>query len=148
MTTETITHNTLKHLAEAGAVHSASAVAIGDRWAIVVAYGGTKRTLRATNSHQVRSWASLNSLVKYLMGLGIRQFNGDATHYDPQQKTISRPDKSATLKRAHEAAAHDQWFREKVQESLDDPRPGIPHDEAMQRVEAKLVETYGSRPKA
>ena len=98
MTTETITHNTLKHLAEAGAVHSASAVAIGDRWAIVVAYGGTKRTLRATNSHQVRSWASLNSLVKYLMGLGIRQFNGDATHYDPQQKTISSPDKSATLK--------------------------------------------------
>ena len=24
-------------------------------------------------------------------------------------------------------AAHDAWFRTKVQEALDDPRPGIPH---------------------
>ncbi len=26
-------------------------------------------------------------------------------------------------------AAHDAWFRAKVQEALDDPRPGIPHQE-------------------
>ncbi len=26
------------------------------------------------------------------------------------------------------AAAHDAWFRAKVQEALDDPRPGIPHE--------------------
>ncbi len=28
-----------------------------------------------------------------------------------------------------DAAAHDAWFRAKVQEALDDPRPGIPHAE-------------------
>ena len=27
----------------------------------------------------------------------------------------------------HDAAAHDAWFRAKVQEALNDPRPGIPH---------------------
>ena len=27
------------------------------------------------------------------------------------------------------AAEHDAWFRAKVQEALDDPRPDIPHDE-------------------
>lgn len=26
-------------------------------------------------------------------------------------------------------AAYDAWFRKKVQEALDDPRPGIPHEE-------------------
>ena len=26
-------------------------------------------------------------------------------------------------------AAHDAWFRAKVQQALDDPRPAIPHDE-------------------
>ena len=26
--------------------------------------------------------------------------------------------------------AYDTWFRAKVQEALDDPRPGIPHEEA------------------
>lgn len=27
------------------------------------------------------------------------------------------------------AAEHDAWFRAKVQEALDDPRPGVPHEE-------------------
>lgn len=29
--------------------------------------------------------------------------------------------------------AHDAWFRAKVQEALDDPRPAIPHDEVAER---------------
>lgn len=29
---------------------------------------------------------------------------------------------------ATNAAEHDAWFRAKVQEALDDPRPAIPHD--------------------
>ncbi|PSJ54888.1 type II toxin-antitoxin system RelB/DinJ family antitoxin [Kumtagia ephedrae] len=33
-------------------------------------------------------------------------------------------------------AAHDAWFRAKVQEALDDRRPAIPHDE----VEARFAE--------
>ena len=27
--------------------------------------------------------------------------------------------------------AHDKWFRTKVREALDDPRPAIPHEQAM-----------------
>jgi hypothetical protein len=30
-----------------------------------------------------------------------------------------------------EAAAYERWFRAKVQKSLDDPRPNIPHDQVM-----------------
>jgi DNA-damage-inducible protein J len=30
---------------------------------------------------------------------------------------------------ASDPAAHDAWFRAKVQQALDDPRPAIPHDE-------------------
>lgn len=33
-----------------------------------------------------------------------------------------------------EAEAYDLWFRKKVQRALDDPRPDIPHDEAMAEV--------------
>ena len=36
---------------------------------------------------------------------------------------------------AHNTVAHDAWFRSKVQEALDDPRPGIPHE----KVEARFV---------
>jgi DNA-damage-inducible protein J len=36
----------------------------------------------------------------------------------------------------HNASEHDAWFRARVQEALDDPRPAIPHDE----VEAYFAE--------
>jgi hypothetical protein len=36
------------------------------------------------------------------------------------------------------AAAYDQWFREQVQEAIDDARPGIPHDQVMADVQAIL----------
>jgi hypothetical protein len=35
-----------------------------------------------------------------------------------------------------EAEAYDRWFRAKVQASLDDPRPSIPHDQVMADMEA------------
>lgn len=33
-----------------------------------------------------------------------------------------------------EAEAHDRWFRAKVEASLADGRPAVPHDEAMMRI--------------
>jgi len=32
------------------------------------------------------------------------------------------------VQRQREAREQDSWFRAKVQEAMDDPRPGIPHD--------------------
>ena len=45
----------------------------------------------------------------------------------------ARPDRAEALKRAHEAAAYDRWFRSQVQVALDDPRPNIPHEEVSAR---------------
>ncbi|EJM61672.1 type II toxin-antitoxin system RelB family antitoxin [Pseudomonas sp. GM48] len=44
-----------------------------------------------------------------------------------------------------QAASHDRWFRAKVQASLDDPRPSIPHDEAMALVEQRLEDKRKAR---
>lgn len=33
-----------------------------------------------------------------------------------------------------QAASYDRWFRAKVQAAIDDPRPSVPHDEAMARI--------------
>ncbi|WP_345796650.1 stability determinant [Castellaniella sp. MT123] len=38
-----------------------------------------------------------------------------------------------------QAASYDRWFRAKVQASLDDSRPSIPHDQAMALIREKLV---------
>ena len=39
-----------------------------------------------------------------------------------------------------QADSYDRWFRARVQEALDDPRPGIPHKEAMARLDRMLEE--------
>jgi hypothetical protein len=42
-----------------------------------------------------------------------------------------------------EAQAYDAWFRAKVEKSLADPRPGVPHDEAMARIRRSMTEKFG-----
>jgi hypothetical protein len=43
-----------------------------------------------------------------------------------------------------QADSYDRWFRERVQRSLEDPRPNVPHDEAMARVRS-LIESKTRR---
>ncbi|WP_392888884.1 antitoxin [Pseudomonas migulae] len=52
-------------------------------------------------------------------------------HHPPSD---SSPDTEA------QAASHDRWFRAKVQASLDDPRPNIPHGQVMAEMQA-LIES-------
>jgi hypothetical protein len=42
-----------------------------------------------------------------------------------------------------EAEAYDRWFKAKVEASLADPRPGIPHDKAMARIKQFMAKKFG-----
>lgn len=46
-----------------------------------------------------------------------------------------------------QAASYDGWFRAKVQASLDDPRPSIPHDQVMAEMRA-LIESKRNKRNA
>ncbi|TPG73944.1 type II toxin-antitoxin system RelB family antitoxin [Pseudomonas arsenicoxydans] len=37
------------------------------------------------------------------------------------------------------AVSYDRWFRAKVQASLDDPRPNVPHDQVMADMRVDLA---------
>jgi hypothetical protein len=41
---------------------------------------------------------------------------------------------------AEEAEAYDVWFRAKVQASMDDSRPSIPHDQVMAEMDVIIAE--------
>ena len=45
-----------------------------------------------------------------------------------------------------QAASYDRWFRAEVQAALDDPRPSVPHDEAMARVRATIEAAKRKHP--
>jgi len=47
-----------------------------------------------------------------------------------------------------QAASYDRWFRAKVQASLDDPRPSVPHDEVMAEMDAIIAEAEQHRKQA
>ena len=47
-----------------------------------------------------------------------------------------------------QANSYDRWFRAKVQASLDDPRPSIPHDEAMASIRRTIEQTAPQQKRA
>lgn len=47
-----------------------------------------------------------------------------------------------------QAASYDRWFRAKVQASLDDPRPAIPHDQVMAEMDAIIADAEQRRKQA
>lgn len=85
------------------------------------------KTLGVQRSDKPRMWRSLDRCVEYLKNeLHIARFELlDATNYsDVAQVGKSRDDAAERLRKAHEAAAHDKWFREQVESGLaeaDDP---------------------------
>ena len=123
--TDTIDHHTLAGLVEAQAVRGAQVVGRPGGWGVVVKHGRTKRPLAATRSGEVRIFKKLETLVSYLKGIGISNFDVDAANFDAKSvTTYRRADASAAMKRAHEAAAHDKWFTAEVERGIkeaDDP---------------------------
>lgn len=98
-----INHSALKLLIEANAIESTLASANGDQWVLKVSFNKSEKIVLAKNSGQARIWRKLDTLAKYLSGIGINRFEIDMLDYDPTQKTLTRPDSAATLKQAHKA---------------------------------------------
>ena len=46
-----------------------------------------------------------------------------------------------------QATSYVAWVKAKVQASLDDPRPGIPHDQVMAEMEAILLQAESRTPR-
>lgn len=96
----------------------------------MIKYGASQAVLMAQRSGKVRVFKRFETLAVYLKEFGINRFEVDITDFDPANGGgVTRPDRSEALKRAHEAAALDAWLREQVQESLDDPRPTVAHED-------------------
>ena len=116
ISSDTIDHVTLQHLVEAGAVRGADVVGQPGGWGIVIKYGMSERALAARRG-AIRIFSRFETLVNYLKSIGISQFNVNASNYDPADKR-SRPDSSERMKRTFDAAEHDKWFREQVEEGI------------------------------
>jgi hypothetical protein len=87
----------------------------------------------------------METLVAYLREIGISRFDVDAADYAAEVSlSRKRPDRAEALRKTHEAAEHDRWFREQVEEGLkeaDDPNTEwVTNDEAKREWAAKRAE--------
>lgn len=116
---DTIDQTSLIHLIEAGLVKGALIVGQPGGWGIVIQYGVTERALAAKRGAR-RNFARFETLVGYLRKMGIAKFAVDATLYDPVTVKAERfrEDAAERMRRAHEAAGHDSWFRAQVQQAI------------------------------
>lgn len=128
MSTHTIDTAMAKRLVEATAIRSASIIGQPGGWSVVLKLGMQDKALGIQRSDRPRMWRSLDRCVEYLKKeLHIARFELlDATNYSDVApvESKSRGDAAERLRKAHEAAAHDKWFREQVEVALaeaDDP---------------------------
>lgn len=136
MSTQTIDSAMARRMVEVSAIQGASIIGLPGGWSVMLKLGRVEKLLGTQRTDKPRTWRSLDTCMDYLRNeLHIVRVDLlDATHYSNDDASRRpRLDAAERMKRAHEAAAHDAWFREQVQASIDDPRPSIPDDEARAR---------------
>ncbi len=145
---KTIDHGTLRRLVDAGANVGAEIVGAAGGWGVTINYGRARQTLAATRG-KPRTFRQFETLASYLKALGITEYRVNAAAFEPSAAAIRPDDKrsavaSDRMKRAHLAMAYDDWFREQVQASIDDPRPSV-DDEHVRKQFAAQREALGKR---
>ena len=137
---KTIDHGTLRRLVDAGAHVGAEVIGATGGWGVVITYARASQTLSATRG-QPRTWRQFETLAGYLKDLGITEVRVNTADFEPGPSTGKQDKRSTTasdrMKRAHQAAAYDSWFREQLEASIDDPRPSIDDEQARKRFAAK-----------
>ncbi|MDP2368687.1 hypothetical protein [Rhodoferax sp.] len=120
----------------------------GDGAAFVVSVQTQRdEAILVTSKKQPRRFSDPRKALQVLRATGWNECRIDATQWRPEDRVLektARPDRSAALKAAHEAAQadadYDKWFRAKVQASIDGLADGsnrayTPEEWAVRRAE-------------
>jgi hypothetical protein len=117
MSEHTIDTAMAKRLVEAAAIRGASIIGQPGGWSVMLKLGMSEKPLGTQRTDKPRLWRSLDRCIEYVTSeLHLSRFDMlDATNYSHESATRQvRPDSAERMRKAHEAAAHDQWFREQV----------------------------------
>ena len=139
---QSMTLEQLRATASAGGVKGVTLKAQGGGFFVEIATrSGQDAFLAKARTTEPRRFGNPTSALIVLRDVGIAVAQIDATDWNPEQKdmTRSRQSRAEAMRVAHEAAAYNQWLAAEIQEALDDPRPSIPHDEVMARMDARIA---------
>ncbi len=102
---------------------------------------GAAAVLSKARSTEPRRFGNPLSALNVLREIGITVGQFDASKYDPADKKqdAGNRGRANAMHEAHKAAAYNAWLAGEIQESIDDSRPSIPHDEVMAEMDADIV---------
>ena len=141
MSAHTIDTAMARRMVEASAIRGASIIGVPGGWSVMLKLGMSEKPLGTQRTDKPRTWRSLDTCMDYLKNelRIVRVDLLDASNHSTGDVTRStRADSSERMKRAHEAAAYDKWFRAQVQASVDDPRPNVSHEQVMADAQAVI----------
>lgn len=122
MNSQTIATAMAKQMVGAEAINGATIIGQPGGWSVMLKLGQIEKPLGAQRTDKPRLWRSLDRCVEYLKKeLNIARFQLlDATNHSALDSLggKGRADAAARLRNAHEAAAHDKWFRQQVAQGL------------------------------
>ena len=139
---QSMTLEQLRATASAGGVVGVTLKGDGGGFFLQIATrSGQDAVLSKARSVQPRRFGNPTSALIVLRELGIAVVQLDATQWNPNQKdrSQSRENRAQAMREAHKAAAYTKWMAAEIQESIDDPRPSIPHDGVMAEMDVDIA---------
>ena len=139
---QSMTLEQLRTASEAGGVSGVTLKGQGGAFLVQIATrNGSGAVLAKARSSEPRRFGNPATAINVLRDVGITIGQFDASEWNPaERERVDRSDSRAqALRKAHEAAAYNEWLAAEIQEAIEDPRPSIPHDEVMTRMDARIA---------
>ena len=139
---QSMTLEQLRATASAGGVVGVTLKGQGGAFLVQIATrSGSGAVLSKARSTEPRRFGNPLAALNVLRDVGITVGKFDASEYDPTDKEqdAGNRGRADAMREAHEAAAYNQWLAAEIQEAIDDPRPSVPHDEVMARMDARIA---------
>ncbi len=139
---QSMTLEQLRVASNAGGVSDVTLKGQGGAFLVQIATrSGAGAVLSKARSGEPRRFGNPIAALSLLRDLGITVGQFDASDWNPAEKVVNSRDdaRAKVLREAHEAAAFNQRLAADIQEAIDDPRPSVPHDEVMARMDARIA---------
>ena len=139
---QSMTLEQLRAASNAGGVTGVTLKGQGGAFLIQIATrSGSAAVLAKARSSEPRRFGNPLAALNVLRDMGITIGTFDATDYDPAVKEHDPGNRGRAdaMRQAHQAAAYGKWLAAEIQAAIDDPRPGIPHDEVMAEMDAAIA---------
>lgn len=139
---QSMTIEQLRVASNAGGVAGVTLKAQGGAFLVEIATrSGFGAVLSKARSTEPRRFGNPLAALNVLRAVGITVGQFDVSEYHPADREPSAGNRGRAdaMREAHEAAAYNQWLNAEIHESIVDPRPSVPHDEVMARMDARLA---------